>query len=175
MYNRLNTALLSSVLILFVPSVCVAVSPGTLAPLAKLFWVFIAVLIILGIGLIALLVIFLMNLSKLLKTCGEHAAMSPNLIWLNLVPIVNSGWMIYTVIKVSESIERSFKAHRSQDPGKGAKITGIIFSISFAIAPFIHVVIPVCLITLMIYWSKISRYNKDISAFYLPFQYRQHQ
>ena len=99
MYNRLNTALLSSVLILFIPSVSVAVSPGTLAPLAKLYWVFIAVLIILGIGLIALLVIFLMNLSKLLKSCGEHAAMSPNLVWLNLVPIVNAGWMITQLSK----------------------------------------------------------------------------
>ena len=173
MYNRLNTALLSPVLILFIPSVCAAVSPGTLAPLAKLYWVFIAVLIILGIGLIALLVIFLMNLSKLLKTCGEHAAMSPNLVWLNLVPIVNFGWMIYTVIKVSESIERSFQANGSQDPGKGAKITGIIFAINFAIAPFIHVLIPVCLITLMIYWSKISRYNKNIAAFYRHFKYHQ--
>ena len=119
MYNRLNTALLASSYTIYI--ICMRLSPGTLAPLAKLYWVFIAVLIILGIGLIALLVIFLMNLSKLLKSCGEHAAMSPNLVWLNLVPIVNAGWMIYTVIKVSESIEKSFRANGSQDPGKGAR------------------------------------------------------
>ena len=173
MYNRLNTVLLSSVLILFLPSVCVAVTPGDLAWLEKFFWMFTAVLIILTIGFIALLVMFLMNLSKLLKTCGEHATISPNLIWLNLVPIVNAGWMIYTVIKASESIERSFEANGSQDPGKGAKLVGIIFSISFAIAPFIPVMIPVCLITWIIYWSKISSYNKNISAFSLHFKHQQ--
>ncbi len=160
MYNRLNTVLLSSVLILFVPSVSGAtVASEYLGPLVNVFWILVAVLIILNIGLIALVVIFLMNLSRLLKTCGEQATTSPNLVWLNLVPVFNFGWMIYTVIKVSESIERSFEANGSQDPGKGARLTGIIFSISFAIAPFIPVAIPVCLISWMIYWSKINSYN----------------
>ena len=65
-----------------------------------------------AIGLIVLLLIlllaviilptifFLLHLQKLLNKCGEtNRAMEPGLVWLNLIPLFNWGWIFYTIYK----------------------------------------------------------------------------
>ena len=45
--------------------------------------------------------------------------------------------MIHTVIKVIEFIEKKFKGSGAQDPGKGANLIGLAYSISIVTIPFI--------------------------------------
>jgi len=165
MYHQLNRALLS-VVTLLLPAICVAVTPGDLkGPMQFFMWVFGAFVYMIVIPIITAHVLFLMNISKLLKSCDEHATMPSSLVWLNLIPIFNFAWMIYTVLKVSESIERAFKANGSQDINKGAKVAGLIYSISVAIAPFSNFVIAViALVFWIVYWDKISGYSYSLSV-----------
>ena len=162
MFNQLNKALFCSFVILFLPSLCFAEAPNImfLDILAGTFFVF---LIVAGSITTSILVFFLLSLSKLIKNCDKYATMSPGLVWLNLIPIFNFGWMIYTVIKISESIGKKFEAHGVQDPNKGAKVTGLVYSISFVTAPFVAFTAVVGLIFWIMYWVKITNYNKRLS------------
>jgi hypothetical protein len=50
-------------------------------------------------------VLFLLNLQRLLEAVRfQNRAMSPGHVWLNLIPVFNLGWMIYTVIKIRDSV-----------------------------------------------------------------------
>ena len=165
MFNQLNKALFCSFVILFLPSLCLAEAPNIMfldilvGPVSIFILIF---LIVAGLITTSVLVLFLLSLSKLLKNCDKYATMSPGLVWLNLIPIFNFGWMIYTVIKISESIGKKFEAHGVQNPDNGAKVTGLVYSISFAMAPFVVFTAVVGLIFWIMYWVKITKYNKNL-------------
>jgi len=109
-----------------------------------------------------ILTLFLFSMFKTLKNCGEHATMQPGLAFLNLIPLFNFAWLIYSVIKVSESINKKFSAHGLVDQGEGGKTIGLVFSISNVAAliiPFVGLVSFVCWI---IYWVKLSGYNSTL-------------
>ena len=166
MFNQLNKAFFCSFVILFLPSLCLAEAPNLMFS-DIVIWTgsfFVSIfLIVAGLLTISVLAFFLLSLSKLLKKCDKYATMSPSLVWLNLIPIFNFGWMIYTVIKISESIGKKFEAHGVQDPNKGAKVPGLVYSISFVTAPFVAFTAMVGLIFWIMYWVKIINYNKRLS------------
>lgn len=171
MYNQLKKVHLSFI-ILLLPSVCSAGAPSM--PFIEIVYVVYALLGVFYLGVAALiikiLVLFLKSLSKCLDNCDEHATMSSNLVWLNLIPFFNFAWMIYTVIKVSESIEKKFEASGAKDPSKGAKLIGLIYSISIVTVPFIGITIITLLgfICWFFYWLKIRAYNKSIPELQEP-------
>lgn len=124
----------------------------------------------LGVGLVFLaitftiFVFFLLNLQKALKLAGEeNASMAPALVWLNIIPIFNLGWMIFTVLKVSEAISNKHQAHGIEDASNGAKQIGLIYSIC-AICSIIPVLGFICslvsIVCGIIYWVKVAGYNK---------------
>jgi hypothetical protein len=50
-------------------------------------------------------VLFLLNLQRLLEAVRfQNRTMTPGHVWLNLIPVFNLGWMIYTVIKIRDSV-----------------------------------------------------------------------
>ncbi|NVJ49724.1 MAG: hypothetical protein HWE13_09175 [Gammaproteobacteria bacterium] len=131
-----------------------------------------AMAMLMGLGMFAFIIIaviiaifclFLYSLHKALDNAGaENRDMSPGLVWLNLIPIFNWGWMIYTVIKVAEAISKKHAAHGVADPGNGGKTIGLVYSISIlcGLIPVLGLIAPlVTLITWIIYWVKISGYN----------------
>ncbi|WMS86662.1 hypothetical protein [Pleionea litopenaei] len=130
-----------------------------MASLGAVFFVILAVFI-------AIFCLFLYSLHKVLANAGEeNRGMQPGLVWLNLIPVFNWGWMIYTVIKVAEAINNKHKAHGITDPGNGAKTVGLIYSISVlcGLIPIIGIIAPfVALISWIIYWVKISGYNSSL-------------
>ena len=116
---------------------------------------------ILGIGAIVFIiaVFFCLSLQKaLILTGADNRRMSPGLVWLNLIPIFNLGWIIYTTLKISEAITAKNKQNGVADPEQGAKAVGLVFSISTA-----TFIVPVSLVSGLMYWLKISDYNKSMS------------
>ena len=60
-----------------------------------------------GIIALVVLILFLLNLMRLLEAVQpQNRAMSPGLVWLNVIPLFTVGWMIYTVLKISDSVQR---------------------------------------------------------------------
>ena len=82
-----------------------------------------------AIGLIILLLIvlltviilptifFLLHLQKLLNKCSAtNRTMEPGLVWLNLIPLFNWGWIFYTIFKITESLKAEFKERNLEPP-----------------------------------------------------------
>jgi len=152
------------IMTLLIPSICSAA--GLSLPFMEIIvYLASAVAILVAIALIITHVFFLSSISEVLYNCDEQSAMPSSFVWFNLIPIFNFFWMIYTVIKVSESIEKKFEAEGVPDPSKGAKIIGLTYSISMIIVPFIAVASVVALISWFTYWAKIRACNKAICAF----------
>ena len=91
------------------------------------------VVVVLAVSVIGLVieVLFLLNLMRLLEAVHpQNRAMSPGLVWLNLIPVFNFGWMIYTVIKISESVRRENASRRVASVDEGDTYTvGLVFAI----------------------------------------------
>jgi len=126
-----------------------------------------AILGIVVVFLLAFLIVmifFLISLQKALTLSGaENRDMSPGLVWLNLIPVFNLGWMIYTVLKVSEAISKKYTAHNVPNPTEGAKTNGLVYSICSicSLIPFLGGFIAlVGLVFFIIYWVNIAGFNK---------------
>ena len=123
--------------------------------------------------------LFLNSLSTALKYCGEHATMSPRLVWVNLLLMIlgliqsiisignewmmmtialSLGSMIYTGVKINQSISRTLKAANEQGPKGGVKVVGAMFILCAALLPVIGIIS--FLIIWIICWVQIARYNK---------------
>ena len=66
-------------------------------------------------------VLFLLNLQRLLEAVRfQNRAMSPGHVWLNLIPVFNLGWMIYTVIKFRDSVRNENASRRGASVNEGS-------------------------------------------------------
>ena len=72
-------------------------------------WAILFVLIFLGIGFLVGF-FFLRNLRDLLnRVSPQNRAMPAGHVWLNFIPVFNFGWIIYTVIKVRDSVQAEYQ------------------------------------------------------------------
>ena len=120
------------------------------------------------VAFIIVFVFYLLSLSKALRLAGpQNRKMDPGLVWLNFIPIFNLGWIIYTVLKVSEAIANKHAENNTPDPSNGAQTLGLLYTI-FAILsmiPFIGALLGIAsLIMWIIYWVKVSGYNAAMEA-----------
>jgi flagellar biosynthesis protein FliQ len=126
----------------------------------------VGVVLVICLAALIVLIFFLISLQKALTLAGEeNREMSPGLVWLNLIPIFNLGWMVYTVLKVSEAISKKHTAHNVPNPTEGAKTTGLVYSICSicSIIPIIGGLIAlVGLVFFIIYWVNIAGFNKTM-------------
>lgn len=113
---------------------------------------------------LVIVVFYLLSLARALKLAGpQNRKMAPGLVWLNLIPIFNLGWMIYTVLKVSEAIASRHAENGTPDPSEGAKTIGLLYTV-FALLSFIPLfgaLLGLASIVLwIIYWVKVADYNR---------------
>ena len=117
-------------------------------------------------------VLFLLNLMRLLEAVQpQNRAMSPGLVWLNFIPIFGQGWMIYTVLKIKESVQRENASRWGAPIAEGNTHTvglvyailgavGLVFSFgryaSQGLSVFSGVIALAGLITWIMYWVKTS-------------------
>jgi hypothetical protein len=117
-------------------------------------------LIIALVGLFLLpQIFFLLTLQKALSRCQpRNRTMSPGLVWLDLVPLVNIVWTFVAVIRVAESLKNEFRDRgmhrRKEDYGYGLGIAAYVALIVVGLPGFI---------VWIIYWVKIANLSKRIA------------
>jgi hypothetical protein len=128
-------------------------------------------LIIFFIASLIVLIFFLLSLQKNLNAISEsNRTMNPPMVWLNLIPLFNWGWMIYTAIKISESLEKELTARNISFDAKPAYALGLTFSIMNATGilwswiPILGLLIAIGLLVVWImYWVQISKFTKQLA------------
>jgi hypothetical protein len=127
-------------------------------------------LVVAAIG-IAVVVVYLLTLQKCLnRVSPANRTMEPGLVWLNLVPLLNLGWIFYTVIKIAESVVKEGQA-RSIDVGDGGKTIGLVYCILIicCIIPILNIFCSIgALICWIIYWVKIAGISGKFAALVAP-------
>ena len=116
----------------------------------------------------AIIVKFFIHLHTLISKCKlENIKMEPGLVWLNLIPIFNLGWIFYTTIKIRDTLEAEFKSRniKSDDP-RFAYSIGFAHCVTLAcsIIPFIgFFTLIASFILWIIYWVKTYKYSIQLN------------
>ena len=108
-------------------------------------------------------IFFFLTLRNTLEAVAPHnRTMSPNKVWLNLIPIFAFFWNFYTVYMIRDSLAAEFQERGVDDPGRGAFTIGIIMCILSActMLPFLKwPAIIGALIFWILYWVKMVGYR----------------
>ena len=127
-------------------------------------------MVFLTIAIIAIILLpmifFLLHLQKLLTRCKTADKMIPGLVWLNLIPLFNFGWIFYTVSCVIDSLKIEFKSRdlEADDPQFGYSI-GLAYCITWvcSIIPVVGIFSSIASIILfIIYWVKTHKYSSQL-------------
>lgn len=123
-------------------------------------------LVFVVVGLVVA-ILFLLALQKCLnRVSSANRTMNPGLVWLNLVPLLNLGWIFYTVIQVAASVVKEGQA-RSLDVGDGGKTLGLTYGI-LMLCSFIPILGILCglaaLVCWIMYWVKIAGISNLLAA-----------
>jgi len=127
-------------------------------------------MVFLSIAIIAIILLpmifFLLHLQKLLTRCKTADKMTPGLVWLNLIPLFNFGWIFYTVSCVRDSLKIEFKSRvlETDDPQFGYSI-GLAYCITWvcSIVPVVGFFSSIASIILfIIYWVKTHKYSSQL-------------
>jgi hypothetical protein len=116
-------------------------------------------------------VFFLMALRGVLeKVSPQNRAMAPEHVWLNLIPVFNLGWFIYTVAKVRDSAKAEYYSRGwpvegdfGYNVGLAAGIVGIC-AVVLSWVPVIDFGLGVAaLVCLIVYWVKMADLKNRLS------------
>lgn len=124
------------------------------------------------LAMIIAYIFFLLSLQKNLNSVSEaNRTMNPPMVWLNLIPLFALGWMVYTTIKISESLEKELTDRNISFDAKPAYALGLTFSIMNASGllwswiPIIGLLLAIGLIVVWImYWVQVSKFTKQLAG-----------
>jgi len=124
------------------------------------------VIIALAIAIIPM-IFFLLHLQKILNKCNiNNRGMDPGMVWLNLIPLFNWGWMFYTIFKITDSLKAEFKERNIiPDDSEFSHPIGLAYCITCvcSIIPFLGYLSAIaCLVLWIIYWVKTYKYSKQL-------------
>jgi lysylphosphatidylglycerol synthetase-like protein (DUF2156 family) len=94
-------------------------------------------------------IFFLLTWSKAFRRCGSHAQLSPNLVWLNFVPLLNIVWPWICVFKFSSSVKAA-----TGDSNSGAFGVGLAMLICSLVSGLFPPAALAALILWIVYWEK---------------------
>jgi ribosomal protein L32 len=140
------------------------------------FWIPFLVILLISI---LIQVLFLLNLRNLLKSVSpQNRAMNPNLVWLNFIPFFNYAWMVYTVVKIRDSVAAELRSRglpAGKDPAYGVGMGYAVLSIVGAVlgwatpggfgaglAAFGGVMGIASLVLWILYWIRTSRLKNQL-------------
>lgn len=139
------------------------------AAMGSIFIGFGLVFLIAFASLAAAAVFFLLTLHNLLENMSRgHRAMAPGLVWLNLIPFFNFIWLVWTVIKIAESLNKALAEKRIPNPDNGGQTLGLIMAGctigSYFIGSFsVYLGGAIGLVSVIawgMYWKKMAGYRK---------------
>jgi hypothetical protein len=127
------------------------------------------------VGSVVMLVAFvfyLFTLQRALAGVSEaNRRMTPGLVWLNVVPLFNLGWHLYTVIKLAESLraeygQRGLAASGSfgYELGIAASVLFVLFQLLFFVPLLGLLVWTAWLVCWIVYWVQIDGYARRLAA-----------
>lgn len=107
----------------------------------------------------------------MLRCSPESRALSPNLIWLLVIPVFTFVWEFVVVIKLAESLHNEFSKRGIETDKAPGQTIGLAASILIVIAIipyhyfdlFVVVGIP-AVICWIIYWIKIWRFSNQLNV-----------
>ncbi|MDF1819509.1 MAG: hypothetical protein P1U54_12775 [Immundisolibacteraceae bacterium] len=109
--------------------------------------------------MVAPVIFYLLSLQKSLHLSGkENQRMRPGMVWLNLIPVFNLGWHLYTVLKVGETLS----ARLGKQGGDGGRTLGILTSLlalGCLIPAYRNYFAIATLVAWVAYWVRITGYN----------------
>ena len=127
---------------------------------------------------VVLEVLFLLNLQRLLEAVRfQNRAMSPGHVWLNLIPVFNLGWMIYTVIKIRDSVRNENASRRGASVNEGSTYSvGLAYAIlsiagsgfyfgrdeNVGLSVLSSLIWLAALVTWIIYWVKTNGLKNEL-------------
>ncbi len=132
--------------------------------------------VIIAVVLISLLIniLYINTLSKALRACSpDTRTMSPGMVWLLLVPVLNIIWQFFVVLRISDSLGREFKrlnitedvADVEENPGKTLGLTMSIMA-CLSVIPYLGALTGlIAFICWIMYWLKISRYTRYLQQY----------
>ena len=127
-----------------------------------------AFLLVLAVALVVE-IFFLLNLQETLRRVSyENRRMAPGLVWLIIIPVFGIGWLIYTVLKITDSLRAEYHSRGWKpdgDFGYGVGLAAGILSAASMIWGWIprHVAAIGGLLSLgyfvcwIIYWVRMAR------------------
>ncbi len=123
-------------------------------------------------------VLFLLNLQRLLEAVRfQNRAMSPGHVWLNLIPVFNLGWMIYTVIKIRDSVRNENASRWGASVNEGSTYSvGLAYAIlsiagsgfyfgrdeNVGLSVLSSLIWLAALVTWIIYWVKTNGLKNEL-------------
>ncbi len=117
-------------------------------------------LIIVIIALLMLpMILFFVSMMKTLQECSpKNRTMEPGMVWLNLIPLFNLGWIFYTISCISNSLGKEFNERKIEYQGQFGFGVGIAWGVCniASIIPIIGIFTGLAsLILWIIYWVQI--------------------
>ena len=112
-------------------------------------------------------IFYLLTLQKALNRCvPEHRAMSPGMVWLNIIPFFGIIWHFFVVINMAKSLGAEFQKRQIEEEPEPGKKIGIIMCILICCGA-IPVIGPLVslggLVLWIIYWVKIAGFSAKIA------------
>lgn len=132
-------------------------------------------LVVLGISF-AVEILFLLNLQRTLERVSlVNRAMTPGLVWLQIIPVFGFIWFLYVVVKVRDSLRAEYKARgwpTDSDFGLNIGIAaGVLQIVSYGATwasdryqAMQVILIGGALVCWIIYWVRTAGYKKRLGA-----------
>jgi hypothetical protein len=106
-------------------------------------------------------VLYLWTLKETILACSKrNRTISPNMVWLVLIPLVGAIFYILFIIEVSNTLSKEYLMRGLPDNSRSLKKLGItlfIFQLLGAIPIVGYFFVVVGIILLIIYWVKINK------------------
>ena len=104
-------------------------------------------------------IFFCLSMSKCLKEIApRNRTAEPGSVWLCLIPLVGFIFSILTMFRVPESVKNEYDDRGWRGDGDFGKQWAIIYLIGIFVAG------PLALVALIIFWSKVSGYTKEMMS-----------
>lgn len=131
-----------------------------------------AVLCLFVVGVVGGLLLvsrFLWSLQRVLgRVSPENRRMSPDAVWLNLIPVFNFVWATATVVLIAESLRNEYRARGLDGPGENYGRTLGLWFVSLAATGCLFypafLTYPAALVVWINYWSRMNRYARELKS-----------
>lgn len=112
--------------------------------MARFEWLSLLCVFLIVLTVLLVRLFYLVSLARALAACDPtRRAMSPGLVWLNVVPFGHLFWRFWAVIAIGNSLRREYDARglrADQSFGKGSGLTVAVLAVVSRVVLFVGVV-----------------------------------